>query len=225
MESFTAFLAKVNAGLVFILTKIIPGFEDESVPYQNEDDDQEDGDKEDDEKGEGEKDKKKVFFIFGFRSIALVSFAILSIGGSTFFIYKNSREIIIGMEKKSNESDSFLIPKRPPYFRAERKQTYLSSLEVPIYFQKSPSRVYSLRVEFIFETSNRYLKRYIENHEHEIRDCILTSLEPITQEFVLTKEGFGVIKLKVLDELNKLISKKKIKGRIKNVSIDQVLSS
>ena len=139
--------------------------------------------------------------------------------GLSRLIYDNTNEIVLGMERARVEEGASFLRAKPAYFGLKRKHNRLSSLQIPLYFENGPTGLYSIRIEFSIETSNRYLKQYIDNHEHEVRDCILTNLEPALSQFILTREGLDIIKLKVLDELNDFIKKRRVEGRIEKVNV------
>ena len=139
-------------------------------------------------------------------------------------IYHNSQKIAQDIEDQSRGPASFPAAMRKPYFNAEHKHTHLSSLHIPIYLEKGPKAMSSMQIEFIFETSNRYFKKYIQDNEEVIRDHILTTLEPITAQFLFTPEGHEVIRLKILRELNVFTKQKKIQGQIKMVSFGSVIA-
>ena len=166
-----------------------------------------------------------------FRS--LVGLAVMFTIGATsiVFIYQNSTKIIMGISSPSpplspevQEEENTLKP-RPSYVGLERKHGYIASLHIPVYFHKNKKRIRAMQVEFIFETSNRYIKKYLKNHEYEVRDRILTNLEPVDPQFIFTEEGQDIIKFKVLDEINEVVRSKKIRGQIERVSIHHIIAS
>ena len=139
-------------------------------------------------------------------------------------IYHHSQEIIKDMGYPSRKPASLKPITRPPYLGNERRQTQMSNFQIPIYYKDKSNIVNSIQMEFVLETSNRYLKQYIESNDHEIRDRLHTTLSPMDPQFIKTDEGRDVIKAKIRYEVNKLIKEKNIKGKIQRVSINGILS-
>lgn len=118
-----------------------------------------------------------------------------------------------------------VVRTRPEYYKADRRHVQVSSLEIPIYDSGVRGSRRSLAVEFIFVTSNRYLKKYLKDNEYEVLDYMLTSLEPMMASFVLTEEGKDTLKWKIMDELNDYIQARKIEGEIEWVGINKIIAS
>lgn len=139
-------------------------------------------------------------------------------------IYQHSQKIIEKMTDQTRAPASLRKMNRAVYFGIKRKHTQMSGLQIPIYYQKdTKKRVGSVQIDFVLETSNRYLKQYIENNDHEIRSRLHTNLAPMDPQFIQTDEGREIIKSKVRHELNELIREKKIKGKIQRVSVYNII--
>ena len=139
-------------------------------------------------------------------------------------IYHNWQKIARDIEDRSRGPASFPAAMRKSYFGTDRRHFHLSSLHVPIYLEGGPQGMSSMQIEFILETSNRFLKNYIDKNEYEISDRILTTLEPITPGFIFTDEGQQVMRLKILREVNQLIEHKKMQGQIERVSMGSIIA-
>ena len=140
-------------------------------------------------------------------------------------IYQKTREIVISLDEGEVLPLTFSSDARPDYYKGERKHAHVSILEIPVMREGAGGGASSISVEFTLETSNRYLKNYMEKHELWVRDRLLSTLEPVDSGFILTTEGRDIIKWKVLDELNQLTEEKGVEGQIERVSIKSIITT
>lgn len=139
-------------------------------------------------------------------------------------IYKSSQKIADESGTKEPTQIVQEMPAaRPSWYKGVRKHIDISNLKLPIYISGSNS-VKTLLMDFTLESSNRYIKIWIEENEHEVRDHILTTTEPILPEFPLSQEGKNVIKDKIKDEMNLYLKQKNIEGEIIKVNINRIIA-
>lgn len=144
------------------------------------------------------------------------------VGGIVAF--KSSKEIYDQETDKTVAREVSSIPAgRASYYKGERKHVLIADLRVPMYLKNGPKEMKMLRMEFVFETTTRYTKKYIEDHEHEIRDHILNQIEPMSPDFLLQPEGKEIIKARIKILLNDYFKKKDLAGRIRSINVDSMI--
>ncbi len=138
--------------------------------------------------------------------------------------YKSSSHIVKEITEEPIREIAAVDRKRGDYYKNETRQILLSDLRVPVYIKpKDPKSMKGLRIEFKFEMTTRYSRKFIQDHEHEIRDYIISQVEPMEPEFILQNEGKEIIKAKIKKELNVLLKNRGYKGQVGIVSIDSII--
>ena len=112
--------------------------------------------------------------------------------------------------------------KRPDYFRIHEKQFEVHNVVLPIYLERK-NRNKRVMVNLILESSNKYIRAYFWRKPYLIKDVLSSRIEPLSIDFPLKEEGKIIIKEKVIQEVNLLLKRLKIKGEITNVYIGEVV--
>ena len=112
---------------------------------------------------------------------------------------------------------------RASYWGDHRKHVHLPSVHIPLAPNHSPPMT-SMQMDFMLKTSNRYLKLYIERNEHIVRNQIISAISPTPPQFILTREGRKIIKLKIQDEINQMLKKIGPQGHIEQVNISNIIA-
>ena len=152
------------------------------------------------------------------------SIVVGSIGGITGInMYKSSQKIIQEATQDEVKMVDTLPAGRAEYYKGDRKHILVSNLKIPVFLTEQKG-VRTLIMDFTFESSNRYIKIYIRDNEYEIRDRLLSTVEPIIPSFPLSQEGKDIIKDKIKEELNKFLGEKHIEGNVKHVYINGIIA-
>jgi hypothetical protein len=115
------------------------------------------------------------------------------------------------------------ISRRPAYFKRTEKQFKVSNVVLPAYV-KTNGAIRKLVIDFTFESSNKYIKAYLWENPHLIHDVLNSKIEPISIEFPLENEGKIIVKEKIQREMNDLLKRLKIKGKIKEIFIHSMIA-
>jgi len=155
----------------------------------------------------------------------VVGTTVISLG--SLGVYTSSKNIsekkAAAREPASKVEEATAISKRAHYYKQQEKEFRILNQFMPLYV-KSSKKTRSIRVDFTFVSSNRYIKEYFQKNIFLIKDKLNSTLEPIVPSFPLEKEGQKILKDKIRSELNILIKDRKIKGTIKEVHIHSILA-
>ena len=132
------------------------------------------------------------------------------------------KAITIIKRKNKNAKDSIFY--RPIYHKKYDKHFTVYSVRIPIH-GKNKRIVKQIIIDFTVETSNKYLKEYLDRKIYMVKDRFNTTIEPIIPELPLKKEGKSVLANKLKREINNLIHELKIKGEVEKVYIHSILVS
>ncbi len=165
-------------------------------------------------------------FLLGLTSLTVFGLACLN-------IYFEGRKIVhhstasrapasveIGEEELSAEG----LPARRAYYKKEIKQMLFTHVKMPVYF-KDINELHSLDIDFSLQANNRYTIKFLDKYEHELRDHILMTIEPIVPEFPLEEEGKDIIKEKIEYEVNTFLRNNDIDGYIEEVKVVDILGT
>jgi flagellar basal body-associated protein FliL len=167
-----------------------------------------------------------------FSSVQPQTMAGIVIGGTvislgTLGIYTSSKDIEekkgVAREPAAVVENATEISKRAHYYKQREKEFRILNQFIPLSVT-GEDRTRSIRIDFTFISSNRYIKEYFQANLFLIKDKLNTTLQPIVPSFPLEKEGQKILKDKIKVELNTLIKERKIKGEIKEVHIHSILA-
>jgi len=119
---------------------------------------------------------------------------------------------------------NFEIPSRKNYYRQQERLYSLKDLDLQVFLEdhKRNKQVY---IDLTLLTSNRNVILFLKDQEIKLRDRMTTNVEPIIPKLPIEDEGKRIIKDKVRDEINEMLSEEHIEGKILDVYVDFVLSS
>lgn len=125
----------------------------------------------------------------------------------------------------SSYETNYEYHKRPDYYQLERRVFDIINLNIPIYIDEHKrNRIRSIKVNLKVFASNRYIKQYFTENFYLVNDVLNTNIEIIDPDFTLKSEGRKILKDKIRRELNALIKKSQIKGKIERISISRILA-
>ena len=148
---------------------------------------------------------------------------------TSYFIYKELSPILNDPIVEANEVIKIKKEnkrwKRSPYLLHEAKVFKLTNVNIPIYV-KNRKGMQALKIDLLFITSNRYTSQFFQQIENEylLRDTINQHLLPVIPSFPMEKEGKKILKIKLRTEVNHLIKRLKINGRIEHVYVNSILN-
>ena len=152
--------------------------------------------------------------------VSVVLFMSVKIAYDKFISLK--QDIIIKMNTEGR-NDKYSPLSRAFYYRKYDKQFTFYGIRIPIYKKNNLSK--QIIMDFTVETSNKYLKEYLDKNIHLVKDQFNSTIYPMMSELTLKKEGKTILAKKLKRELNKLIKNLKIKGHIDRVYIHSILVS
>ena len=80
------------------------------------------------------------------------------------------------------------------------------------------------RSDFSVTASNRTTRKWLEVHEFELRDHLVSTLEPVMPTFPMTDEGRAMLAEKLKNEVTDFLSTHKVEGSAKEVRIVYILA-
>jgi hypothetical protein len=113
---------------------------------------------------------------------------------------------------------------RPSYHKKQLKQLKLTHVKMPVYY-RDINELHTLDIDFSLQANNRYTIKYIDQYEHELRDHILMTIEPVVPEFPMEEEGRDIVKEKILYEINDFLRSNKVEGYIEEVKVIYILGN
>jgi len=158
-----------------------------------------------------------------------ISFTILGsvIVISSFIFYQNinliTKELKNDIPTITALSSEDLIPRNTKYFNLSKKTVSLDSIFLPLPITNK-LKVESLSIDISVIASNRYIAHYIYNNEHIVRNHINSNLQTVMKSFPLKPEGKNILRKKILNILNQMITQLNIRGEIKEVTIQNILA-
>lgn len=157
-------------------------------------------------------------------------------------IYKNSKELAEDVANDPEMSEQVeklekanAYSNRPGYYKRHEKTFTVTNVILPVYYEVGTTRgpasstkksnLRKLTIDFTFESSNKYIKKYMWSNPHLIMDKLNSTIEPIAIDFPLEDEGKIIIKEKLKKEVNNLLKDLKIKGEIDKIYINSIIGA
>ncbi len=153
--------------------------------------------------------------------LVIAGFAFLNIYTSTFnivdkeYTHKDRKIASVGFQQK----ESF-----PYYLDYEKKLSMISQLVMPA-FMEDTGRYENLKINFAIQFTNRTSKRFFDKYRYLFMDQLQVTLEPVLPSFPLTEEGKDIVRKKLFEELNDVLMNEGIDGRVKSVTIIDIIAN
>jgi hypothetical protein len=146
---------------------------------------------------------------------AVVSFIlILTVFNNRDFNNDNYREIA---------SSSYKM-KRSEYKKFTRRTLKVQNVAIPIII-KNKKDIHSFLTDFYVRTNTVFAKLYLDHNQHKIRDRFYENTYRMPASFPLDNDGKGVIKEKIIFELNQLLKDNRVEGKVLEVSLDAPIAN
>ncbi len=113
---------------------------------------------------------------------------------------------------------------RPSYYRINERSYSMKNVDLQL-FQEDLNRNHQVYIDFTLIASNRNIILFLKGNEAMVRNQLSTNVEPILPRLPAEDEGKRIIKDKIRDEINDLLKKENIEGKILEVYLDFSLSS
>ncbi len=176
---------------------------------------------------------KVKFWYVGLRPESILIFTVSStvVSLSSINLYKASQAMIKESLKKEKEKEIDQVAqaaapaRRPAYYKLERLLFAVQEINFPVIIENQSSDVKTLLIDVEIQTSNRYIREYLNQNEHLVKDILSRELRPVIPSFPLEDEGKAIIKAKIIDELNELLQSLNIKGTIDDVLIVHIIAA
>ena len=176
--------------------------------------------------------KLKVWYI-GLRPESILVFTVSTTVFSlaSINIYKASKEVYQEAHKESfaeevDQLDRGTVPsRRPAYYKMERLQFSIQEINFPVTVENLSADAKTLLLDVDIQTSNRYVREYLYQNEHLIKDILSRKLRPVVPSFPLEDEGKFIIKDKIKDEINLMLDSLGIDGKVDEVMIVHIIAA
>ena len=161
--------------------------------------------------------------------ILLVS-ASISVTGVHFVVQTNNQASMIPTSKVLQRKPASIKPtkevyetSRAPYYKRTSKQIQIQQIRFPVYIT-GPNSMRFLLIDFTVEANNRYTAKCISKNEFLVRDHLISTIQPILPQFPLKEEGKVILKSKLENEINEFLKNQKVRGKVKKIYIDHLVS-
>lgn len=139
--------------------------------------------------------------------------------------------VVVGNTKKivdstsSEQIEEKVAPQelRKDYYQQDERQLLVSELTIPIYVGKG-NAPRTLILDVTLKMSNRYLKSYFYDNDYLLKDRLNRTIEPVIPTLPLEAEGKQIIRDKIIEEVDKLIIERKIKGHVDDVYFHNIIN-
>lgn len=139
---------------------------------------------------------------------------ILSLFNGDNFYKDNHREIA---------SSSYKM-QRSEYKKFTRRTLKVQNVAIPI-IVKDKKDIHSFLTDFYVRTNTVFAKLYLDHNQHKIRDRFYENTYRMPASFPLDNDGKGVIKEKIIFELNRLLKDNRVEGEVLEVSLDAPIAN
>lgn len=116
------------------------------------------------------------------------------------------------------------LGKRPVYYRQAEKMFKIEDLNLQLFLEDT-NRNRQVWVDFAMLASNRNAILYLKEHEVQLKDHIMTNVEPVIPSLPIEEEGRQIIKEKLRLEINEFLKKNEVEGKVLEIYIDYLMVS
>jgi flagellar basal body-associated protein FliL len=113
---------------------------------------------------------------------------------------------------------------RPAYYKEQRKHFKLTNMRLPVYVAKV-NELKSVDVDFTAIVSNRRARFFLEKKEFQLRDHLISQMEPLVAEFPLVEEGKEVVRDKLEEEINLFLKLHNVEGHVTKLRLTYILAN
>lgn len=112
----------------------------------------------------------------------------------------------------------------PDYLDYEKRLSIISQLVMPAFIEDT-GKYQNLKINFAIQFTNRSSKRFFDRYRHLFMDQLQVTLEPVLPSFPLTREGKDIVRKKLFEELNDVLMNESIDGRVKEITIIDIIAN
>jgi flagellar basal body-associated protein FliL len=113
---------------------------------------------------------------------------------------------------------------RPDYYKKQTRHLDMANIRLPIYFANF-NEIKSVDVDFTATLSNRLSRMQLEKLEFQLRDHLILNIEPMISSFPLEEEGKGILREKLIMEINDFMKAQGLEGQVKDLKITYILAN
>jgi hypothetical protein len=113
---------------------------------------------------------------------------------------------------------------RPDYYKKQTRHLDMANIRLPIYFA-NVNEIKSVDVDFTATLSNRLSRMQLEKLEFQLRDHLILNIEPMISSFPLEEEGKGILREKLIMEINDFMKAQGLEGQVKDLKITYILAN
>lgn len=113
---------------------------------------------------------------------------------------------------------------RADYKKFTRRTLKVQNVAIPIVV-KDKKDIHSFLTDFYVRTDTVFAKLYLDHNQHKIRDRFYENTYRMPASFPLDNDGKGVIKEKIIFELNRLLKDNRVEGKVLEVSLDAPIAN
>lgn len=116
------------------------------------------------------------------------------------------------------------LGKRPAYYRQAEKMFKVEDLNLQLFLEDT-NRNRQVWIDISIMASNRNAVLYLKEHDVQLKDHIMTNVEPVIPSLPVEEEGRQIIKDKLRLEINEFLKKNGVEGKVLDIYIDYLLVS
>lgn len=117
-----------------------------------------------------------------------------------------------------------IIYERPNYYKQQFRHLTLTNIRLPIY-APNINELKSIDIDFTATLSNRLGKMKMEKLEFQLRDHLISEIEPMSASFPLEDEGKEILRKKLILEVNDFLKSREIEGVVEELKITYILGN
>ena len=160
------------------------------------------------------------------QSLVLLTFTAASFLSGVEVIFSGKRLVNSHMESSREPAsiEEDVAYERPEYYKKQARHFEINNLRLPVYIG-DVNDLKSIDIDFIATVSNREARMYLEKHEFQFRDHLISEVEPMLATFPLEDEGKEILRKKLEKEINAYIKLKGLEGWVTDLKLTYILAN
>jgi flagellar basal body-associated protein FliL len=163
----------------------------------------------------------------------------LSVGQSLLLLSFSAASMLAGLnivstsQRMTGQKDTGRTPAsleeevaydRPGYYKEKTKHLSVTNLRLPVYVAEV-NELKSVDIDFTATVSTRRARQFLDKNEWQLRDHLISEMEPLIASFPLEDEGKEVIRHKIHAEINEFLKLHNIDGQVTKLRLTYILAN
>lgn len=160
------------------------------------------------------------------QSLVLLVFTAGSFLSGVQVIFSGKRIVTQHMEASREPAsvEEDVAYERPAYYKKQIRHFTVTNLRLPVYIG-GVNEVKSIDIDFVATVSDRESRMFLEKHEFQFRDHLITEVEPMVATFPLEEEGKIILRNKLEEEINAYLQIHNLQGWVTDLKLTYILAN